>query len=332
MPILRLPLAPLPRGILLALALALALAGCYRSERAITVASAGQSIAVVNNERIAYEDFENTYQAFLTRWEGFIRNEPAKRQEIKELVLQQMIQDKLLAQEARRKGIALSDEELSSRIADLIAPMDQNELRQAALTNHTTVQQWTQAFQTRLVQQKLIQQEVIDKLRVTNQELRAYYDRNPRRFVRREQAKVRHLAVGSRDLYDKVMHQLERNEDFVALVKKYSITPDRAADGELGYVERGVLPQPLDQAIFELKRVGAVSPAKHPVQTEIGFHIFRIEGYRPEGMKTFEEAQPEIRARLIEERQTEAYRRWLEGLRRNATITIDQKLLGAEAG
>ena len=40
-------------------------------------------VAVVNNERITLEEFFNTYQAFLTRWDSFIQKDPEKKEEIK---------------------------------------------------------------------------------------------------------------------------------------------------------------------------------------------------------------------------------------------------------
>ncbi len=322
-----LPTVTLAAGMALLMA-----AGCQRSERAISADSSVHAIAAVNNERIPFEEFQNAYQLFLTRWDAFIQNDAAKKPEIKERVLRQMIDEKLLDQEARRRGIQVSDEELNARVQETIAPLDQNDLRQTALSARTTIQQWMRAYKRRLVHQKLIQQEVIGKVQVTGKDLRDYYSRYPRKFFRAEEVKVRHICVGSRDLYDKVMKSIERNEDFVQLVKKYSITPDRANDGELGYVQRGTLPPELEQAIFELKRVGAVSSPRKPVQSQIGFHIFRVEGYRPEGAKAFEEAAPEIRAALVNDREPEAYRRWLEGLHKSATITVDQKLLTAEAG
>jgi parvulin-like peptidyl-prolyl isomerase len=307
-------------------------AGCRRSERAVTADTSVSAIATVNTERISYDEFENEYQAFLVRWDSFIRNDPVRRQQAREIVLRQMMDDRLLDQEARRRSILVSDEELDARLQDLIAPMDRNELRQSAVAARTTLQQWLRAYQRRLVHQKLVRQEVIDKVRLSPAEMRDFYNRAPRKFQRPEQVKVRHLAVGSRDLFDRVMKAIERNEDFVQLVKRYSITPDRANDGELGYVQRGTLPPELERAVFESRRVGAISSPRKPVQTQIGFHIFRVEGYRAEGLRTFEEAQADIRAEMVLERQTEAYRRWLEGLRKAATIVIDHKLLTAEAG
>lgn len=322
----------LPGACMLA-ALALATA-CQRSNRRIAPGeSAPHTVAVVNNERISYEEFQRAYGQFLTHWESLLLPETAQKREIRELVVQLLIQDKLLDQEARRRGIRLSDQDVRARVQELVAPLDVSDLRQTASTGQGTLQDWMQAYEQRMIHMKLIQQEVIDKLRIAPKEVRDYYTRNPRRFYRPEQVKVRQLCVASRDVYDRVAKALDNGEDFIQLVRRYSITPDRQADGDLGYVQKGTLPAPLDQAVFENKRVGSVIASRtHPVQSELGFHIFRIEGYKPEGIKSFDEAEPEIRRILVQEREGDAYRRWLDQLRSNASITIDTSLLNGEAG
>jgi parvulin-like peptidyl-prolyl isomerase len=95
-------------------------------------------------------------------------------------------------------------------------------------------------------------------------------------------------------------------------------------------VERGVLPAEFDEAIFRMSRVGSITPANDPVQTEMGFHIFRLEGREPEGLLDFREALPEIRRRLLDEKEKEAYQRWLDNLRQRSTIIVDEALLNAE--
>jgi parvulin-like peptidyl-prolyl isomerase len=319
----------------LPLLLCAALAACGRSERRITSGDTGpHTIAVVNSERIGYDEFQREYGRFLTRWENLLLPEGTQKKEIRELVIQQLVQDKLLDQEARRRGIRLTDQDVRTRVQELVAPLDLSDLRQSASAGQTTLQDWMHAYERRMVHQKLIQQEVVDKLRVSPKQEREYYAKNARRlFSRAEQVKVRHLCVASRDIYDRIAKALAAGEDFVQLIRRYSVTPDRDTDGDLGYVQRGVLPQPLEQAIFENKRVGTLSTSKtRAIQTEMGFHIVRIEGYKPEGVMSFEEAEPEIRRQLVQEREPEAYQRWLDQLRSSASITVDSGLLGAEAG
>jgi parvulin-like peptidyl-prolyl isomerase len=323
--------AALPALLALAL-LAVLPVGCRNSQRRSTAEeSLSRAIAVVNNEKIAYEDFLNDYQLFLTRWDPFIKNDPAKKQEIKEILLERIIDGRLMDQEARRKGITVDDNELNARMLEIFFTSEElpGEGVESLLGREDLVG-WSLEFKRRLIHEKVVRAEVIDKLRLTPAELRTYYQKHLESFFRPERVKVRHIAVGSRSLYNRVLGLLDRRVDFVELVRKYSITPDRMADGELGFVERGVLPKEFDKAIFAMTQVGSVGPREEPVQTEMGYHIFRLEGHQPEGQLGFRDAMPEVRQRLVAEKEQEAYRAWLAELRDKATIFIDNALLNTE--
>ena len=311
------------------------LGGCQESQRRDMRSSGGsriKAIAVVNNEPVALEDFLDRYKLFLTRWDRFIKNDVKKKQEIKELVLNEMIDEKLLDQEARRRGIQVSPEEVKQRMAALTTPWGETELEQTALRSSIDFESWQEALMRRVVHEKLIQKEVVARIQITSRELRDYYQRNKNSFIQSEQVHVRHIAVSSRNDYNRVQNSLRQNEDFVKLVRKYSITPDREADGDLGYVERGVLPVEFDQAIFAMQKIGSISPANPPVKTQIGYHIFRLEGRKARAQLTFEQAIPQIRKTMVALKQPEAYQNWVKTLRDRSTIHIDQKLLQAELG
>ena len=308
-------------------------AACQDAQRRDIVSGpSSRVVAVVNNERIGFEEFQNAYQLFLTRWDRFFGNDPEKKQQFREIILDMMIDEKLMDQEARRRGIEVSDAELEEKIRHLFAPQDGAELEKVASLANTTPGEWRRRIKRNMIHDKLLAADVIARISVSRREMTAYYERHKQEFFQPEQVRVRHIAVGSRSLHRKIIRLLERKRNFGALVKKYSITPDRLAGGELGFVERGVLPPEFDQAIFKLKRVGSISPARAPVQTQIGYHIFQLQDRRTEGQLPLEEALPRIRRILTEQKQPVAFRTWLQALRNKAAIKINKKLLHADAG
>ena len=298
-------------------AIAMLTFACQDTQRRDIVSGPGsRAVAVVNNERIGFEEFQNAYQLFLTRWDRFFGNDPEKKLQFREIILDMMIDEKLMDQEARRRGIEVSD----------------GELEKVAFLANTTPQEWRRLIKRNMVHDKLLAADVIGKISVSRREMTAYYERHKQEFFQAEQVRVRHIAVGSRSLHTKIIRLLQRKRKFGTLVEKYSITPDRLAGGELGFVERGVLPPEFDQAIFKLKKVGSISPARAPVQTQIGYHIFQLQGRRTEGQLPLEEALPRIRQILTEQKQPVAFRTWLQALRNKAAIKINKKLLHADAG
>ena len=307
--------------------------GCQDSQRRdVAGGTSARAIAVVNNERITVEEFLNAHLLFFTRWDRFIRNDKNKKRDIKEIILSNMIDGKLLDQEARRRGIEASEEQLEEEIQKLVAPYGEEELMRTVQLPNFSIEGWRDNLRRRLVHRELIRREVIAKMRLTQRELKAYYERNRADFVVPEQVRVRHIAVSSRSQLRKVASRLRRGRDFVKLVKDYSITPDRDKDGDLGFVPRGVLPEEFDQTIFKLGRIGSISSTEKPVKTQLGFHIFRLEGRKSRVSLSFRQALPMIKKVLAERKQPRAFQLWMQSLRDRATIKIDRDLLKAEMG
>jgi parvulin-like peptidyl-prolyl isomerase len=316
------------RPLVLAVLLVALVAGCDGPlRRKAGVQQEAPALATVNNERIEVAEFQRAYTRGLVQWERLIGGDEKKREALKPVVLNQLIDSLLLDQEARRKGIAVDDGAVQAEVQRLIQPVDNESFKLAAQQAGQSIPEWSRTIRRRLIHQRLIQAEVIDKIRISPRELRAYYERNQAEFRQAEQVRVRHIAVNSKAQYEKVVRLLERKGDFAQLAREHSITPDRMNEGDLGYVERGVLPPEFDQTIFRMTQIGSLSPARRPVQTQLGYHIFRLEGRRQAMLLPFGAAEPRIRQALARRKEAEQYRTWLDGLRELATIAIDQDLL-----
>jgi len=112
---------------------------------------------------------------------------------------------------------------------------------------------------------------------------------------------------------------LGRQADFAALAREFSDdAATREQGGALGLFQRGAHSKAFDDAAFALKE-GEVSA---PVQTEFGFHVIKLERREPARTLTFEEAAPDLRRRLLAQREAETLKSWLASARRSAKIRI----------
>jgi peptidyl-prolyl cis-trans isomerase D len=97
--------------------------------------------------------------------------------------------------------------------------------------------------------------------------------------------------------------KLKAGADFAALAKQYSEDPASASKGgDLGYVTRGTLAKEFDQALFALKKVGAVSA---PVRTSFGLHIIKLTGIKAAAASpvvTRSKVEADLKAQKAEER------------------------------
>lgn len=146
----------------------------------------------------------------------------------------------------------------------------------------------------------------------TEEDLRRAYEDYLAREQQRERREARHILLATpaggdaeavRKQADELGARLAKGEDFAALAKEFSQDPGSAKDGgKLGMVERGMMVEPFEQALFALKQ-GEVSA---PVQSEFGWHLIRVDGIEKLKPKSFDEMREamlkDARHRLAEDR------------------------------
>ncbi|MEM1089608.1 MAG: SurA N-terminal domain-containing protein [Pseudomonadota bacterium] len=155
-------------------------------------------------------------------------------------------------------------------------------------------------------------------LEISESSLKARYDTQKGRFVIPERRRTSHILieVGENAPAEELQAAEARaaeaaararaGEDFAELAKELSDDIGSAqAGGDLGWIERDVMVEAFEQALFAME-VGSISD---PVNTAFGFHVINLLEVEESRGKTFEEAREELTA---EYRETELERLYLE--------------------
>ena len=148
-------------------------------------------------------------------------------------------------------------------------------------------------------------------LPVTDEELRAYYDEHQADFVLGEQAQARHIlfrlipgADGSQRAEvklraDSVLKIAQTGADFAELAAKHSDDPgSKDNGGDLGWFGRGEMVPEFEAAVFNAKPGEILGP----VESQFGFHIIKVEAFKPEQQQPFEEVEDQVKFRVLEGR------------------------------
>lgn len=152
---------------------------------------------------------------------------------------------------------------------------------------------------------------------VDEAELRKRYDADKSRFSS-EQRMASHILIpvaagadaatqkAAEDKATKLAAEAkEPGADFAALAKANSQDPGSAENGgDLGWVSRGMMVAPFEQALFAIAKPGEVVG---PVKTEFGYHVIKLTQVKGEAGKPFEEVRDQLASEASKEAATRSY-------------------------
>jgi parvulin-like peptidyl-prolyl isomerase len=291
-------------------------------------------VAVVNREIITQSDLDLAAKsAGMTPLE---RDQEALDADIpfyQKEILSLMIEEKLILQEARRKGVRVSGSELDFALSDIELQNklpDRASLKSAVAQGNIPWDQYVADLENRLTAMKLINREVESNLVLNDKEVRAYYKDHAEQFKIPDRIRLRQIffqfsKASTAEQIEKVRLKAEgvlaeANKDvpFIRLVQRHSDGPEKQKDGDLGFFQQGDLALVIDRVVFKL-REGEISPL---VQTAMGFHIFKVQEWQKGRLRPFDKARPKIEEIVISEKRENLRRKWLDALWERSFVEI----------
>lgn len=157
-----------------------------------------------------------------------------------------------------------------------------------------------------------IESEIQDK--ITEDDIKARYDKDIAGYVAPEEIRVRHILVKTEDEAKKVIADLAAGGDFSAIAKEKSLDPgSKGNGGDLGFFAKGQMVPEFEAAAFALAP-GEVT--KEPVKTQFGYHVIKLEEKRKQPVPTIDD----VRDQVVQMLQRERYQALMAKLRAAATI------------
>lgn len=255
----------------------------------------------------------------------------ADLKEIRSRIMNDLIEYKMLLNEGEKQGLAANDAEVKEELAKIKANFpDEAGFATALNQSGVTEAEFYQTIKDTLIIQKLLEVKVADKIKVSDQEIKAFYEGNPNLFEQEERVHARHIlkmvepnaSAIERDKKKKeleeVLRALKSGSDFSDLAMKYSDDPSKITGGDLGYFTRGRMVKPFEDAAFALKP-GEVSGI---VETQFGYHIIKLEDRQPARTIPYEEIKSVISENISMQKRQDAAGEYIDGLYKNSQIKI----------
>jgi len=295
------------------------------------VSAQDRTVAVVNGVSLKERELERIIDELLPRAFYHQSVTPEKRAELRKKALDELIRRELYYQEAVRIGIKVSKSELKDGLENIKKRFKskkeyQNALKQAGITEDDLKKD----IERNLLINKFYQQEVLDISKVSDNELKEYYEKNKKDFLRPEAVRIRHILIKveptstdeekakkKKEAGD-ILKRARQGEDFAELAYKYSADDWRVKGGDLGLIHRGRLLPELEEVAFKLKP-GEISDL---IETIYGYHIIKMEEKLPPTQLGFDEIKDKLRKELEEKRKKEREENLLKTLKEKARIEV----------
>jgi parvulin-like peptidyl-prolyl isomerase len=261
--------------------------------------------ATMGTKKITMKELEEKLEQIPPQYRAMYKGEEKKR------LLENMIDRYLLSVEAKRLKI--------DKIPD--------------------VSQKIEELSSNILIQELINREITQKIEITDEEAKKYYDANLDEFKIPEKVKVRQILVKvdanatpeetaqqetkAKELLEKV----KAGGDFEAFAKENSDdTRTKTKGGDLGFITKERMSAEFDKVAFETKP-GEVGDL---VKDQEGFHIIKVDEKKEAQQQWFDSVKVRITNKLKREKQREKAQELLNSLKAKTKVTINEELLKPE--
>ncbi|MDY0116400.1 MAG: peptidylprolyl isomerase [Sulfurimonadaceae bacterium] len=260
-----------------------------------TLATA-QTLVTVNGTAITQSDVDN---ALMQATQGRFNQVPADKQaEFRRQVLEQLIAKELIFDDAKKNGILESKEY-----------KDEYEIVLENVKKELAIQVW--------------QQKELEKVEVSEKELKSYYDKNKEEFVENEKVKASHILVKTEDEANKITAELQSlkgvalENKFAEIAKEKSTCTSAPRGGDLGYFYPGQMVPEFNDKAFSMS---AKTITQKPVKTVHGYHVIYLADKQIASTKSFKEVKPFLEQRLKMEKFKTTMQTRMQVLEKKAII------------
>jgi parvulin-like peptidyl-prolyl isomerase len=277
-------------------------------------------LARVNQEQITIDEFDQEFKELIL--------EPGKGatgaslRDLRQAYLDQVIERKILVQEARRLGIKVSKEELNQAILEIKMDYPGEGFGEKLGLKGMTLEEWKVRLEEKLLAEKMIRSTLHYRGEVDEKEALQYYETHRSSFQLNQKVRARQIVVSDGEEAIQILKRLKKGESFEKVALEKSLGPEKVNGGDLGYFSQGERPNEFDH-VFSME-VGAISEV---IKSPYGYHIFKLEEKIEPRQIPFEEAKLGILRELGQKKGEEEYQRWLKGLKGKAKVKINKKWL-----
>ncbi|WP_456387342.1 peptidylprolyl isomerase [Desulfolithobacter sp.] len=296
-------------------------------------------VAVVNDDVITMSEVNQEGKALFKRIAEQVppdRLEEALEQ-ARQNVIEELIDKKILQQEARKYDLKVTDEEVDRALQRILERNNTTieQFRRDLAAMGMDEQQYRENLRSQILSSKLVNMEVRSRVIIPEEKILDYYDTHYMERMGNGGYYLLQIGINvdpdnpdperaraeARKKAEEIREQALAGKDFKELARKYSDLPSSADGGDIGVFKADEMAPAMREAVVKLKP-GEISEL---VETPSGFQIFKLLSSKQGQIVAkvpYDEVKEEIRNILYQQETKELFDNWLKKMRENAYIKI----------
>ena len=161
----------------------------------------------------------------------------------------------------------------------------------------------------------------MDNVKVTEEELKTYYDENSNQFIAPDSIRASHILLPSKQQAVDIIKEInDGDKSFEQAAMDYSLDQaNKGKGGDLGYFHKGQMVAEFEVAAFALEPGEMTS---EPVKSQFGYHIIKVTDKKIKEKIPFEAAHDSLHRFLLGQKQNRAYVNEAEDLKEKYNVEI----------
>lgn len=290
-------------------------------------------VARVNGQVISREELDTAMKGVMTQFAQSGRSvPPAKMEEFERQVLEDMVSRELVLEEGRGRNFTNIDAQVQTELKRVSEQLGgDEELTKALAETGVSREQYTTRVRDNLIVQETMRHVVEKDTKVTPEEVREAYDKNPEQFKQPPAIRASHILIlvpptatevekaAKRAQIEALLHRAKKGEDFTVLAKQFSEDPgSKDQGGDLGFFPRGRMMPEFEIAAFSLK----TNQVSDIVTTSYGHHIIKLTDQHPAKQLSFDEVKDDLENFIKSNKANAVARKHITDLRSAAKVEI----------
>lgn len=273
-------------------------------------------VAIVNSDVVTQKDLNDfinfTRMQLSTEYKG--EQLEGKIRSVKADLLNKLIDDRLILQEARKSNIKIDQNRIRGRIEEIKRQYSSEGEFQRALAQQGFVQSDIETrIKEQLLMHNIIEIKIKRKIAVNPAEVTDFYRENTEKFILPQMRDFVSLATPEEKTAKAISEALRQGEKPEDVADRYSVLLNKFSAAKDGQLRKEI-----EGEIFRLNAEGV----SEPIKIQDNYYIFKLISIIPPRKQNLSEAQESIYSFLTDNKLQEGLAQWLDELKTRSYIKI----------